>query len=226
MKTNRSKEEGGLRVEEEVILSVSEQKSSMTQMPKSIKVRTIVVIALVLIIAGIAYYKKGLVIAATVNGAPISRLAVIQALEKRSGKAALDSLINQKLIDNEASKKGIVISDDEISAELKTIETQVTSQGGTLDQALSAQNLTLEDLKMQIVTQKKMEKLLIDTVQVTDAEVTQYIKDSKVSIPNGQETEFKNQIKERLKQQKLQSGIQAFIGTLHSQAKINYFVKY
>ncbi|OHB20880.1 MAG: hypothetical protein A3J67_03560 [Parcubacteria group bacterium RIFCSPHIGHO2_02_FULL_48_10b] len=211
---------------EEIASSVSGHHGANTRLPKTITVKNAVIAAIILILLALAYYEKGLLIAATVNGSPISRLAVIQALEKRSGKAALDSLITQKLIVDEASKKGIKVTDAEIATEIKNIESQIAAQGGTLPQMLEQQGLTMDDLKEQIGTQKKVEGLLGDAIQVTDAEVAKYIKDNKVTVPKGQETDTNNQIREQLKQTKFQSAIQPLLDSLHTQAKINYFVKY
>ena len=213
-------------LKEETQSSVSGHHGANTRLPKTITVKNAVIAAIILILLALAYYEKGLLIAATVNGSPISRLAVIQALEKRSGKAALDSLITQKLIVDEASKKGIKVTDAEIATEIKNIESQIAAQGGTLPQMLEQQGLTMDDLKEQIGTQKKVEGLLGDAIQVTDAEVAKYIKDNKVTVPKGQETDTNNQIREQLKQTKFQSAIQPLLDSLHTQAKINYFVKY
>jgi len=211
---------------EEIASSVSGHHGANTRLPKTITVKNAVIAAIILILLALAYYEKGLLIAATVNGSPISRLAVIQALEKRSGKAALDSLITQKLIVDEASKKGIKVTDAEIATEIKNIESQIAAQGGTLPQMLEQQGLTMDDLEEQIGTQKKVEGLLGDAIQVTDAEVAKYIKDNKVTVPKGQEADTNNQIREQLKQTKFQSAIQPLLDSLHTQAKINYFVKY
>ena len=213
-------------LKEETQSSVSGHHGANTRLPKTITVKNAVIAAIILILLALAYYEKGLLIAATVNGSPISRLAVIQALEKRSGKAALDSLITQKLIVDEASKKGIKVTDAEIATEIKNIESQIAAQGGTLPQMLEQQGLTMDDLEEQIGTQKKVEGLLGDAIQVTDAEVAKYIKDNKVTVPKGQEADTNNQIREQLKQTKFQSAIQPLLDSLHTQAKINYFVKY
>src|SRR3989344_199431 len=85
---------------------------------KTVKIKTLIIILGVLALGGLGYYYKGLIVAATVNGAPISRLSIIRQLEKTSAKQVLDEMINKKLIESEAAKKGITVSNDEIKAEL------------------------------------------------------------------------------------------------------------
>ena len=195
---------------------------------KSIQIntRTAIIIAIVIIIGVLAYIYKGVFIAATVDGSPIMRLTIIQKLEKTSGKNLLDSLINEKLIQNEVRAKNIIVSDDEINSQTKTIESQIATQGGTLDAALAEAGMSMDDLKKQIMAQKEIEKLLADKINVTDEEVAQYIKDNKVSIPQGQEATIVDQIKSEMRNQKISTEAQTLITNLKSKAKIQRFVNY
>lgn len=199
---------------------------AQTGNPTNHKLRVAIAVAVVAVLAGLAFYYKGLFIAATVDGSPVSRLAVIRLLEKQSGKAALDSLITEKLVNAAAQAKGITVSSAELAAAEKTIEQQVTSQGGTLTQALTAQGMTQQDFDEQVTLQKKLEKLLADQIQVSADEVAQYIKDNQLTAPAGQETGFTNQIKGQLQQQKLTTAAGSYLDRLRTQAKINYFVNY
>ena len=195
---------------------------------KSIQIntRTAIIIAIVIIIGVLAYIYKGVFIAATVDGSPIMRLTIIQKLEKTSGKNLLDSLINERLIQNEARTKNIIVSDDEVNRQIKTIESQIATQGGTLDAALAEAGMSMDDLKKQIMAQKEIEKLLADKINVTDEEVAQYIKDNKVSIPQGQEATIVDQIKSEMRNQKISTEAQTLITNLKSKAKIQRFVNY
>ncbi len=197
---------------------------------RTINIKTViiiaVVIAIVFVIAALAYVYKGLFVAAMVNGSPISRFTVIGQLEKVSGKQTLDALITKKLIGDEARKKGISVSAEEINAQLKNIEANISAQGNTLDAALAAQGMSMDDLREQIMLQKEVEKLLADKVNVTDGDVEQYIKDNKIAVPEGQEVEYQSQIKEQLKSQKFSQEAKSFVDSLRSQAKISYFVNY
>lgn len=188
--------------------------------------KTAISIVIIVAIGVLAYVYRGVFIAATVDGSPIMRLAVIQKLEKTSGKNLLNSLINEKLISNEARAKNISVGDDEINDQIKAIENQVATQGTTLDEALAAEGMSMNDLKKQILFQKSVEKLLADKVNVTDEEVTKYIEDNKIPIPQGQEAALAEQIKSEMRNQKLNTEAQALMANLKSQAKIQRFVDY
>jgi parvulin-like peptidyl-prolyl isomerase len=203
-----------------------EPKEKIENKPKKMSVKTAIIILVIIVILALAYFYKGLFIAATINGTPISRLTIIQKLEKAYGSSTLDSLIVEKLIENEAKAKGIAVSDDEVNAEIKKVEDQISAQGSTLGAELSAQGMSMDDFKNQIIFRMKVEKLLGDKINVTDEEVEQYIKDNKVTIPSGQEAVARDQIKSSLSDQKLNTEAPTLISGLKSKASIQYFVNY
>ena len=183
-------------------------------------------VAVIFVIVAL-FFAKGLFVAATVNGSPISRLSVIQELEKQGGKQALEAIINKKLIETELNKQKITVTKEEVDEEIKKIEAQVASQGGTLEMALSQQGMTREKLTEQITIQKKLEKLLVDKVAVTETEIDTYIKDSKATPPKDVNMEdFRKQISNQLKQQKFQQEAQRWVSDLTASAKIKYYVNY
>ncbi|OIO48114.1 MAG: hypothetical protein AUJ32_01310 [Parcubacteria group bacterium CG1_02_40_82] len=207
-------------------LKVQESEQNTDIKPRKMSVRTAIIILVIIVILALAYIYKGLFIAATVNGSPISRISIIQKLEKSYGKNLLDSFITDKLIQNEAKAKGVVVSDDEVNAEIKKVEDQISAQGSTLQAELLAQGMSMDDFKKQVILRKKIEKLLGDKINVTDEKVEQYIKDNKVSIPSGQEEAARGEIKSSLMAQKLNTEAPILINDLKTKAKIQYFVNY
>ncbi|HPI67401.1 MAG TPA: hypothetical protein PKZ16_02575 [bacterium] len=211
-------------ITEEIIEELPPEDKKVVKIKISRK--AIIVAAVVIVVLVLAYFLKGIFIAATVDGSPIGRLTVIQKLEKISGKNLLDSLINQKLVEQEAKDKKIVVTAEEVEAEIKKIETQVSTQGLTLEEALAAQYMKLEDLKKQITFQKQVEKMIADKIKVTDEEVEQYISDNKVTLEAGQEASAKEQIKAGLENQKFNQAGEDLLKALKDKAKIRYFVEY
>ena len=187
---------------------------------------TIIIIAVVIVVAVLIYLGRGLVIAATVNGSPISRAAVVRQLERAYGKDILDSIVTEKLVNGAARAKKILISQDVIDSEIKITEDQVKAQGTTLAAALAEQGMTMNDLKARIILRKEMEQLVADKLDVTDQEIAQYIKDNKISVSKGQEASINGQVKTTLRNQKLNDAANALVEVLKSQAKIHFFVKY
>jgi parvulin-like peptidyl-prolyl isomerase len=183
----------------------------------------LIIIALILA----AFYLKGLFVVALINGEPISRLTIIQELEKQGGKQALSSLVNQTLILQEAKKKNVQVIQAEIDKAEKKIEDSLKAQGQSLDTALAMQGMTRKDLALQLKLRSLVEKLLADKIKVTEKEIADYIEKNKSTFPATLTSDqIKTSVEEQLKQQKMASESQSWIEGLKKNAKINYFVNY
>ncbi|MFA5831464.1 MAG: SurA N-terminal domain-containing protein [Candidatus Paceibacterota bacterium] len=183
-------------------------------------------IAAVIIALALAFYCRGFFIAATVDGSPIGRFAVISEADKQAGNAILDNLITKKVVKSEVARKRITVSDEEIAAEIAKIEKIVAEQGMTLEKALSDQGLTRAELIEQITLQKKVEKLLPSRPTVTDQEVKDYVSANKISIPKENEKEYFAEIKLQMEQQRLNDAINSLVASLKEKAKTQYFGNY
>jgi foldase protein PrsA len=180
-----------------------------------------------LAVAGAYLYKNGYIVAATVNGESISRIAVIHELETASGKAALEALIQKKLIESELKKSNVEFDLGEVDDRVLEIKTEVEAQGATFDEALSAQGMTLDLLKEQIETQIKLEKVLADKITVTDDEVATFIKEAKLTATKDSSIEaVEAGVRDQLSQQKFQTEAGAWLSSITENASINYLKKY
>lgn len=205
-----------------------ETPTAPSSAPAAIKLskRSLLIGAVILLLAVALYTFRSLFIAATVNGQPISRLAVIQELEKQGGKQTINNLVTKTLIEQEAQKKNVVVSQNDVDDEIKKIEDNLAKQGQKLDQLLQMQGMNRDTLKAQIKTQKMVEKL-VGPVKVTDTEVTAYIEANKASLPPTEdEAAQKKNVKLQLEQQKISEKAQALLQKLQQDAKINYLVNY
>ncbi|HEX7042949.1 MAG TPA: SurA N-terminal domain-containing protein [Patescibacteria group bacterium] len=181
----------------------------------------------IVIVAILAFSFKGLFVAAVVNGQPISRLSVVEQLEKQNGKQQLDSMVTQTLITQEAQKRKVTVTQKDIDTDLTQIDEALKKQGQSLDTALAARGLSKQDLIDQIRLQKLVEKMVGSDVKVTDADVQKYIDDNKDNLPTDlSDDQLKSQVKQQLEQQQLQDKTQAFVANLQKNAKVSYFVSY
>lgn len=183
-------------------------------------------LALLALVLGLLYLGRGLFVAALVDGMPISRLSVVKELEKQGGKEVLDGLVTKRLIVNEANKKGIAVSDDEINGEVERIKKLAEAQGLTLENALSYQGQTLDQLKENIRLQKNVEKILADKITVTDDEVAKYFDENKDAYTGKKLEEVKDDIIAQLKNQKLSTEYQTWITDLKANSRVQYVVNY
>jgi foldase protein PrsA len=169
----------------------------------------------------IGYFAKNSLIAATVNKGVIWRTSVIRQLEMYQGSNVLDSMIEQKLIEQEAKKQGIKVSKEEINKRISELETSMSAQGTDLNTILKESGMTRKDLEKNYEASMMAEKLLGDKVEITDEEVQKYIDDNPEYFEGADMEQAKSIVKEQLKQQKLSSQYNSFITGLKSNAKIN-----
>jgi hypothetical protein len=187
------------------------------------------VLVLIIVVGGV-YFGRKVFYAASVNGQLINRFSVIKDLEKQGGQKVLDTIILKTLINQEAKKRKLSVNQLEIDTELQKIESNVSSQGSTLDALLAQQGMTKDDLIGEIKVQLLVTKMVDKNISVTAKEVDDYLagQASQSSLGLTQSTPglSKVQAETAIRQQKLQAEIQTFVADLKAKAKINYFIKY
>lgn len=203
-------------------------KTATTQQQQSVKLRkSYVALIIVIVILGAAlYYFRGWFVAAVVNGQPISRLEVVQQAEKQSGKQTLDTLVRDALIEQEAKKENVTVSDQEVNSEITTLQNNLKKQGQSLDEVLATQGMSLDDLKRLIKLDKLVQKMVGKNVKVSDQEINDYIAKNKDTLPNTDDATLKKQVKAQLTQQKTNEAVQTWLAAIQQKANIVYFVQY
>src|SRR3989344_828144 len=169
---------------------------------KSLRLKDFILPAIIILLIILLGLLKDQFVAASVNGKQINRIELIRELEKKEGKRALENLISEELILQEAEKRNISVTDEEVDREIETIEKTIKDQGQNLDDLLTLQGLTKQQLKDErriLITLKK----LVGKVEVIDKEVEDYIEKNKESIPaDANMDEIKSQVKTQLEQDK------------------------
>lgn len=168
----------------------------------------IIFLLLLGILALLIYYGYKFSVLAWVDQTPVTRFQLYQELDKKYGKDLREQLITETLINNEAKKQGVVISQDELDSQIKKIEEQ---QGGKdkLDQILTLQGMSRQDLDTQIRYQLLIEKMFGKDVTVADNEIKDYIDKNKDQFPDFSDDEssesakVKTGVADLLKRQKI-----------------------
>ncbi|MBU4016855.1 SurA N-terminal domain-containing protein [Patescibacteria group bacterium] len=195
----------------------------------SIKVHrlTLIIAVMILIVGCFLFFGRGLIVAAVINGQPISRLALIQEAEKQAGKQTLSALIRNILIEQEANKQKVVVNEKQINDQIKSIENNLSKQGQDIDQMLSMERMTRADLRKVIRLDLLVTKMVEKNIKISEKDVNDYIEKNKEMLPKDQsENELKKTVTERLKQQQLSEKAQAWLADLEKKAKIVKFVNY
>jgi hypothetical protein len=190
--------------------------------------KSTVIIAVVIVVLGVLlYFGRGFVVAAVVNGQPISRLTLIQETERQSGRQALAALIRNILVEQEAEKEKVVVGDKEIDEQIKTVEDNLSKQGQNIDQMLSLEGMSRDDLRRIIKLDLLVTKMVGKDIKITDEDVDKYIEENKDILPKDQnEDQLKETARERLKQEMLPQRAQTWLADLEKNAKVVKFVNY
>lgn len=166
--------------------------------------------------------QKGIFLAATVNNTPITNLELLARLNQQYRTQMINQLVNEKLIQNEAQKKGVTVSAKEIDEKITQLEGNV---GGpqALESLLSQQGQSRSSLRDQIKIQLVIEKLYADEATVSAEEVDKFIADNKDSLQATTSAEQTKEATEILKQQKLGKTFNEKFQELKSAAKTQIF---
>ncbi len=118
---------------------------------------------------------------ASVNGKEISKDDLYAEMLKTSGPETLDLMISDEIIRQETEKEDISVTDEEIAAEIAVYEEEY---GGAeqLEAALAENGMTIEDLKEEVQTYVKIEKLIGPNIEITDEQIEAYFEENKDSL--------------------------------------------
>ncbi len=139
------------------------------------------IIAAGAIIAGVVYQVNRVDAVASVDGDKITKDQLYEVLMSQGGTDVLDSMIEQKVINKEAEKKSVTISEKELDKELDAL---ITSYGGedTFNQALEANGIKESEVKKDLETNLKAKKLVEDTIDISEDEMKSYFDENKDSF--------------------------------------------
>lgn len=123
---------------------------------------------------------------AKVNGEKILQTELDDALREQYGTEVLDTLITNKIVELEAKKEGVSVSEDTIQEEYENL---AESYGGKelLQAALDENGLTEQSVKDNIRMYQLTKNVIATSVNISDEEVAQYFEDNKDSYGQKEE---------------------------------------
>lgn len=110
---------------------------------------------------------------ARVGEAVISKDELYDYLVQQSGEAALDNLITKKIIELEADKQGIKVTEAEIDEELAELADYYGGEAA-MTSALAMYNITMDQVRDDLTVNIKLEKLMQSRIEITDEEIQEY----------------------------------------------------
>jgi foldase protein PrsA len=134
-----------------------------------------------LIGGGIFYAKSNYGVVAKVDGEKIKKSELYDLMAAQNGQQALDSLISQKIVEIEAKKQNITVSDEEIQKEMEKYYEYYGGEEGFI-QTLAASGYSIEDIKKDMALTVKIKKLMEPRISITDDEIKAYFDENKASF--------------------------------------------
>lgn len=144
-------------------------------------VSIVLAVSVIALIIGVSFFSSSGGTVATVNGEKITKEELYQLLVEQNGSQAVNQLVSQKIVELEAKKNNITVSEAEIQEKLAELK---KSYGG--DEAfatvLEYNNLSLEDLTKNLELNLKITKLLEPGISISDDEIAEYFETNKASF--------------------------------------------
>lgn len=114
---------------------------------------------------------------ATVNNEKITKNELYDRLVRDNGATAINDLIQEKLVDQEAKKANITVNTADVDAEIAKIKERVGGEEA-FQQALTSNNITVEELRQYQVFRLKVTKLLSKTIVMDDTALRKYFEEN------------------------------------------------
>lgn len=212
-------EEGELTsTEQQLVKSTPSNRATKTWMIAS----AVLFAALIYVIIQPPFNKSSETLA-SVNGVVISKDMLYDEMAKTGGASILDSMITEELLDQEAEKTGVKVTDSDVESEISMIKKGFPTDK-EWEAALAQNDTTEEQLRTNIVKQVQMRKLLEPQTPVTDEEIKLFYEKNleAMSTPDKTPTleEKKEEIRYQLVYQKVSELAPAWIEKIKAKAKI------
>ena len=125
---------------------------------------------------------------ATVGGTKITKDDLYQSLVEMYGPDATESLIADQIVEKEAAKEKVTVTDKEIQEEL---DATIESYGGeeAYTSALESSGMTEKDMKKDIKVYLQTVKLIESRVTITDEEIETYFNENKETFATAAQVE-------------------------------------
>ncbi len=150
-----------------------------------------VIILVVLLVQG--YSQQQGRVAATVNGEPITRDELFDAMYTQGGQEALEQLITRQLIVQEAEREGLEVSDDELEEEIQgIIEESFQGEEEEFRTVLEYYGITYEAFKEDARLNMLVRKVALSLIDTSEEEARKYFTENRSNYDLPEEVEARH----------------------------------
>lgn len=148
----------------------------------------ILAVVLVALIIGAVYLTQRSETVATVEKEKITQEQLNKELNEKYGATVLNMMISNKVVDLEADKAKVKVTDKDVQAELDKMVKQYGGQE-TFNMLLAQNGMTEDVFKEQVEQNLKVTKILEPSIEITDDEIKTYFEDNKASFNTPEQVE-------------------------------------
>lgn len=160
-------------------------------------------------------------VVAKVGDSYITRSEFDKELKLRYAASVIDNLATLKIVAMELARANVTTSDTEVTSKITSIEKSLG--GAKLDDVLKAQGVERTEFLKQIKLQLGAEKLVKEKIQVTDDEIAAFMKDNASQLVSIVEADKKEEARDLIKTQKVQSEIATWLQDLKSKYPVTTY---
>lgn len=169
------------------------------------------------------WQNKSWFVAAMVNGRPVFRWQLEDRLVKGYGRETLEELVSEQLIRQAGAKKGITVSEKQVSGKITDLEKSLAGRI-SLSDALAQQGMTMDDLRLLARQQLLIERLVAEEVTVSEEEISDYVEKSKELLAATEAGEMRQEAKKAMMAKKQSDAFRKLLEDLKNQAKVIKFL--
>lgn len=184
--------------------------------------RWITVVLLVVLVA-LFLVNKGLLVAAVVNGRPIFRWELTNALMSRFGKQTLEGIISERIIADAAGREGVTVSKADVDSKIADVMKGLGADV-KLEDVLQFQGMTKTDFENQIRLQLTVEKILGKDIQITESDIDNYIATNRATLVATEPGVLRQEARNTILSQKVSEKLQPWFLEIKEKAKIFRFL--
>ncbi len=200
--------------------SANLQKTLHTKIELALLLKILGTILVVYVL--VTAYRQGVIAPLFVNGRPITFGDMITSYKYHEPGNVVDQVILEKIVDYEAQKRNIIVTKEELEAEISRMQQTVSENGRTLYQLAIDSGQTTADINRNIRTHITITKILEQDTDITDEDIDRFINTHPDLYPYKNREEVRQEVKRIL----LQQAIKDQYDTWAIEAKANYQIEY
>ena len=176
------------------------------------------VVVAVGLLVGWWWWSNSWPVIAVVNGKMVTRGEVMRTLYAQSGEAILDSIVTQKLVEDELNRMGVVADPAKVEERIGQMKADLP-QGSTWEAELATRGITEKQIRELLSLQIRLGAAVEKDATVSAEEIATYVKENEKFMTGKTPDERKTEAEGILKQSKQGTAIEALISRVREEGQ-------